>query len=46
MPAQDSVSYRATFWRLLGFLRPYKVTLWASVALAIVSQPARSRSRR
>src|SRR5262249_41755796 len=38
MPSPDTVSYRATFWRLLGFLRPYRVTLYISIALAIVSQ--------
>jgi ATP-binding cassette, subfamily B, bacterial len=32
--------YRRTFARLLGFLRPYKWTLWISVALAVVSQAA------
>jgi ATP-binding cassette subfamily B protein len=33
-------SYRAIFFRLLGFLRPYKLSLWVSVALAIGSQLA------
>ena len=33
-----TASYRATFFRLLGFLRPYKGTLYLSVGLAIVSQ--------
>src|ERR671931_1482623 len=28
-------SYRAIFIRLLGFLRPYKVSLWISVVLAV-----------
>src|SRR5215212_6878423 len=30
--------YRATFVRLLGFLRPYRWTLWISVVLAVLSQ--------
>ena len=30
--------YRRTFVRLLGFLRPYKTSLWVSVALAAASQ--------
>jgi ATP-binding cassette subfamily B protein len=30
--------YRRTFVRLLGFLRPYKWTLWISVLLAVLSQ--------
>jgi ABC-type multidrug transport system fused ATPase/permease subunit len=30
--------YRTTFRRLLGFLRPYKLSLWVSVVLAAVSQ--------
>ncbi len=38
MPPGATVSYRTTFFRLLGFLRPYKVTLFISLALAIVSQ--------
>jgi ABC-type multidrug transport system fused ATPase/permease subunit len=33
-------SYRSTFFRLLGFLRPYKWSLWASVVLAVASQGA------
>jgi len=32
--------YRTTFRRLLGFLRPYKVSLWVSVVLAAASQAA------
>jgi ABC-type multidrug transport system fused ATPase/permease subunit len=32
--------YRRTFARLLGFLRPYKWSLWISVALAVLSQAA------
>jgi ABC-type multidrug transport system fused ATPase/permease subunit len=31
-------SYRTTFFRLLGFLRPYKLTLVLSVVLAAISQ--------
>jgi ABC-type multidrug transport system fused ATPase/permease subunit len=30
--------YRDTFWRLLGFLAPYKVSLYVSLGLAIASQ--------
>ena len=30
--------YRVTFRRLLGFLRPYKLSLWVSVVLAAASQ--------
>jgi len=37
---QERPRYRDTFIRLLGFLRPYKWTLWVSVALALVSQAA------
>jgi ABC-type multidrug transport system fused ATPase/permease subunit len=33
-------SYRRTFWRLLGFLKPYKWSLGVSVALAVGSQAA------
>ena len=33
-------SYRAIFFRLLGFLRPYKVSLWVSIVLAVGSQLA------
>jgi ATP-binding cassette subfamily B protein len=33
-----TVSYRTTFFRLLAFLRPYRVTLFISLTLAIVSQ--------
>jgi ATP-binding cassette, subfamily B, bacterial len=32
--------YRATFARLLGFLKPYKVSLWISIILAVGSQAA------
>src|SRR5438093_3822479 len=35
-----SVPYRRTFVRLLTYLRPYKWTLWISVALAVASQAA------
>ena len=38
MVTAATASYRATFFRLLGFLRPYRVTLWISVGLAVVSQ--------
>src|SRR5580765_8443078 len=38
MRQPEGARYRTTFWRLLAFLKPYKATLWASVALAIVSQ--------
>jgi ATP-binding cassette subfamily B protein len=38
MRQSEGARYRTSLWRLLGFLRPYKVTLWASVGLAIVSQ--------
>jgi ABC-type multidrug transport system fused ATPase/permease subunit len=33
-------SYRGIFFRLLGYLRPYKISLWVSVALAVGSQLA------
>jgi ABC-type multidrug transport system fused ATPase/permease subunit len=33
-------SYRAIFFRLLGYLRPYKLSLWVSVVLAVGSQLA------
>ncbi len=36
----DAPSYRRTFWRLLGFLRPYKWSLIVSILLAIGSQAA------
>jgi ATP-binding cassette subfamily B protein len=38
MRQPEGARYRTTFWRLLAFLKPYKTTLYASVALAIVSQ--------
>jgi ABC-type multidrug transport system fused ATPase/permease subunit len=34
------VTYRRIFWRLLGFLRPYKWSLAVSVVLAVGSQAA------
>ncbi|MFN2627598.1 MAG: ABC transporter ATP-binding protein [Gaiellaceae bacterium] len=36
----SAVPYRSTFIRLLGFLRPYKWSLWISVVLAVGSQLA------
>jgi len=33
-------SYRRTFWRLLGFLKPYKWSLVVSIVLAVASQAA------
>ncbi|HEY7207859.1 MAG TPA: ABC transporter ATP-binding protein [Gaiellaceae bacterium] len=36
----SAVPYRRTFFRLLGFLRPYKWSLWVSIALAVGSQLA------
>ena len=36
----EAASYRRTFWRLLGFLGPYKWSLVVSVVLAIGSQAA------
>jgi ABC-type multidrug transport system fused ATPase/permease subunit len=35
-----TASYRRTFWRLLGFLKPYKWSLAVSVLLAVGSQAA------
>jgi ABC-type multidrug transport system fused ATPase/permease subunit len=35
-----AVPYRRTFVRLLGFLRPYKRSLVASIVLAVISQAA------
>ncbi len=35
---QERPKYRQTFARLLGFLRPYKWTLWISVGLAVLAQ--------
>jgi ATP-binding cassette subfamily B protein len=37
---QGGTAYRATFARLLGFLRPYKISLVVSTLLAIASQGA------
>ena len=36
----ETPRYRDTFVRLLGFLRPYKWSLWVSVVLAVASQGA------
>ena len=36
----SAVPYRATFVRLLGFLRPYRVGLVVSIVLAVGSQAA------
>src|SRR5487761_1067119 len=33
-----AVPYRRTFGRLLGFLKPYKVSLVVSIVLAVLSQ--------
>ena len=40
MKEQSGTPYRVTFARLLGFLRPYKVSLVVSTLLAIASQGA------
>jgi ABC-type multidrug transport system fused ATPase/permease subunit len=37
---QQTPLYRVTFARLLGFLRPYRWSLWVSVVLAVGSQAA------
>ncbi|HUK44114.1 MAG TPA: ABC transporter ATP-binding protein [Gaiellaceae bacterium] len=37
MPTEGA-KYRATFWRLLTFLAPYKASLYVSIGLAVVSQ--------
>jgi ABC-type multidrug transport system fused ATPase/permease subunit len=37
---QQTPPYRVTFWRLLGFLRPYRWSLWLSIVLAVGSQAA------
>jgi ATP-binding cassette subfamily B protein len=42
--AKTPVPYRRTFVRLLGFLRPYKWSLWVSVVLAVLSQAAQFAS--
>ncbi len=36
----EQVRYRSTFWRLLGFLRPYRGSLVISIVLAVGSQGA------
>src|SRR4026208_1108087 len=36
----DAPRYRVTFARLLGFLRPYKLSLVVSIVLAVGSQGA------
>ena len=36
----DQVRYRTTFWRLLGFLKPYRGSLVVSILLAVGSQGA------
>jgi ATP-binding cassette subfamily B protein len=38
------VPYRRTFWRLLGFLRPYRTGLIVSIVLAVGSQAAQIAS--
>ena len=40
MKEQSGIPYRATFARLLGFLRPYKVSVVVSIVLAVASQGA------
>ena len=40
MKEQSGIPYRATFARLLGFLRPYKVSVVVSIVLAVGSQVA------
>jgi ABC-type multidrug transport system fused ATPase/permease subunit len=37
---QQTPAYRVTFVRLLGFLKPYRWSLWVSIVLAIGSQAA------
>jgi ATP-binding cassette subfamily B protein len=37
---QSGIPHRATFARLLGFLRPYKLSLVVSIVLAVASQGA------
>jgi ABC-type multidrug transport system fused ATPase/permease subunit len=37
---QQTPPYRVTFARLLGFLRPYRWSLWVSIVLAVASQAA------
>jgi len=38
MSDRETPRYRETLWRLLGFLRPYKLTLALSLGLAVVAQ--------
>ncbi len=38
MATRDTPSNRATFWRLMRFLGPYRKTLYISLGLAVVSQ--------
>ncbi|TML04058.1 MAG: ABC transporter ATP-binding protein [Actinobacteria bacterium] len=40
MKEPDRPAYRHTFARLLGFLRPYKISLVISIVLAVASQAA------
>ena len=40
MNEHSETPYRKTFARLLGFLRPYKVSLIISIVLAVASQGA------
>ena len=40
MKEQSGTPYRVTFARLLGFLRPYKISLVVSTVLAVASQGA------
>src|SRR4029078_9903936 len=37
---QEALRYRQTFARLLGFLRPYRLSLAVSIMLAVASQGA------
>jgi ATP-binding cassette subfamily B protein len=37
---QQTPPYRVTFTRLLGFLKPYRWSLWISIVLAVASQAA------
>ena len=38
MPERETPRYRETLWRLLGFLRPYKLSLALSLGLAVAAQ--------
>src|SRR5947208_13289808 len=40
MKEQSGAPYRVIFARLLGFLRPYKLSLVVSIVLAVASQGA------